>query len=542
MEVTKRIRLASNSFYNMGLEQAQIRDLSGAAVYLKKCLNLNKYHIDARNLLGLIYYEMGEISEALVQWVISMNLKEHDNRADYYLDQIQRKQDRLELVSQNVKKYNQALQQALSGSDDLAVLQLTRVVESNPRFIKAHLLLAVLYMSHDDYTKAGKSLYKVLKIDRNNPKASWYMSIVKDKTGKAEIERRKLKNAFSHRQMQDDDVIIPPTYKEITGWQSILNICAGLALGAAVIFFLVMPANTKALYNRHNQEILKYNEQLLQKNEEIDKINSTIDQYKNDKDQAESQLYTLLNSNDSALNQYSNLVKMLHALRQDNLTEAVSYYANFNPALLTDEAVVSIANGVSQEIETNGYQTLEDLAYTMWSAGRLSEALSYYQICLNIRADNPKVLFNMGMINRSQGNPDIAIQLFTQVSTQFGSSEYAERARKQLLELQPQSQAAAAGGQAAPEGTQPGEGTGQAGVNPTQANTNQTGGNTNQTGGNSQPGGNSGRQEEEIGQESEENRPSEPISTEPATDGQGETEDGPGNTNNGGQPETEPGD
>ena len=35
--------------------------------------------------------------------------------------------------------------------------------------------------------------------------------------------------AFSHRQMQDDDIIIPPTYKENTGWQTIINIMVGLA-------------------------------------------------------------------------------------------------------------------------------------------------------------------------------------------------------------------------------------------------------------------------------------------------------------------------
>ena len=75
MDRTRKIRLISNSFYNAGLERAKRRDLTGAVEYLKKCLNLNKYHIDARNLLGLIYYEMGEVSEALVQWVISMNLR-----------------------------------------------------------------------------------------------------------------------------------------------------------------------------------------------------------------------------------------------------------------------------------------------------------------------------------------------------------------------------------------------------------------------------------------------------------------------------------
>lgn len=447
MNQIKKIRLISNSFYNAGLERAQRRDLTGAVLYLQKCLNLNKYHTDARNLLGLIYYEMGEVSEALVQWVISMNLEEHDNRADYYLEQIQRKPERLEQVSQVIRKYNQALLQAQSGSDDLAVLQLTRVVEANPRFVKAHLLLALLYISHEDYTKAGKSLYKVLKIDKNNPKASWYMAIVKARTGKAEIERRKIKNAFSHRQMQDDDVIIPPSYKENTGWQSVLNIGAGLLLGAAVIFFLVMPAKLRQVNNSHTQELLQYNEQLNQKNEEISSLNASIETYKSDKEDALQQLDTLLNSNDSVLNQYAILVKILQAYRSDNLTEAVSLYAGFDPSLFTDETVLSIANGVKQDIETNGYQTLEDLAYTMWSAGRMSEALTYYETCLAIRPDNPKVLFNMGMIYRAQGNTEQAVDTFTRIVTQYADSEQAGKAREQLAELVPDNQQAAVPGQ-----------------------------------------------------------------------------------------------
>mgnify|MGYP000314437361 CR=1 FL=1 len=86
-------------------------------------------------------------------------------------------------------------------------------------------------MEHGDYTKAGKSLFKVLQIDNNNEKATRYMEYVKSRTGKAEVEKRKMKNAFSHREMQDDDVILPPTYKENTGWQSIINIGIGLVLG-----------------------------------------------------------------------------------------------------------------------------------------------------------------------------------------------------------------------------------------------------------------------------------------------------------------------
>ena len=55
MEIEAKNRQIANSYYNLGLEKARIRDLSGASQCLKKSLHFCKYQIDARNLLGLIY-------------------------------------------------------------------------------------------------------------------------------------------------------------------------------------------------------------------------------------------------------------------------------------------------------------------------------------------------------------------------------------------------------------------------------------------------------------------------------------------------------
>ena len=52
MDYLQKIQFAANSYYNRGLEMAKERDLSGAALYLKRALQFNKYHTDARNLLG----------------------------------------------------------------------------------------------------------------------------------------------------------------------------------------------------------------------------------------------------------------------------------------------------------------------------------------------------------------------------------------------------------------------------------------------------------------------------------------------------------
>ena len=431
IDYRKRCRRIANSYYNLGLEKAKIRDLTGAAECLKRSLRFDKTHTDARNLLGLIYYEIGETADALVQWVISMNLQPEKNRADRYLDQIQRKPSRLSLASQCVKKYNQALIHAQTGSDDLAVLQLTRVVELNPNFVKAHLLLGLLYMVHEDYTKAGKSLFKVLQIDKNNPKALWYMSIVKANTGKAEIEKKKLKNAFSHRQMQDDDIIIPPTYKENTGWQTIINIIVGLVLGAAVVIFLIMPANTEAINTRHNQELQRYLDQLNSANLEITRIEQTVEQYKQEKEEAQNSLETVMNDNGGILRQYQNLIGILQAYKKDDFTTAVKLYADLDVSVITEADVKAVIGEIKADMDENGYQVLQTLGEQAENSNDHTAALDYYHKSLVIHPDNPQVIFNMALIYKGLGDTENSNQLFGQVIMNYPDTELAEQAKNE---------------------------------------------------------------------------------------------------------------
>ena len=109
LSVFLKVRHISNAYYNLGLEQAGVRNLSGAIVSLKNSLKFNKYNIDARNLLGLIYCETGEVVDALSEWVISRSYQPKDNLASHYLDEIQQDRGRLDSVNQTIKKYNQAL-------------------------------------------------------------------------------------------------------------------------------------------------------------------------------------------------------------------------------------------------------------------------------------------------------------------------------------------------------------------------------------------------------------------------------------------------
>ena len=437
-----RIRRISNSFYNAGLERARENDLTGAARVLKKCLNLNKFHIEARNLLGLVYYRAGEVGDALEQWVLSANLQSRNNPASNYIARIQKKSGRLETVRGNIRKYNQALLQAQSGADDLAILQLTAVAESMPNYVRAQLLLALLCMKNDSWRKAENALKAVLSVDCANPDAIRYMAVVKPRAELHEEEEKKFsvqsKNAFSHRRMQDDDVIMPPTYKENTGWQTVLNIFGGLLLGMAVIFYLVMPARIRRENTAHNQNLLTYNEQLNQKSGEIAALQGRVEELSGKNADLEARLDKLLNSNDSEAAQYSLLIRLQEAYRARDWDTVTTLYPEMKPELFEDEAVQSAAGALLSDISTNGFSELSKEGYAQWAAGRFDTALRYYGICLALQPDNTNIMYNIGSIYNNKGDTDSAIAYFTRIIVDYPASSELQKARTRLAEISAQ--------------------------------------------------------------------------------------------------------
>lgn len=431
MDFVTKNRQIANAYYNLGLEKARQRDLSGAVRALKKSLQFYKYQTDARNLLGLIYNETGEVGAALTQWIISLNLQEEQNLAEEYLNRLQSAHGYLEIADQAARKYNQALAYAQNENEDLASLILMRMLAEMPNFVKAQELLALLFIHKEEYTKAGKCLYHALTVDPYNPRVLRYMSFVKHNTGKAEIERRKLKNAFSHRQMQDDDIIIPPTYKENTGWQSILNIIAGLALGAAVIFFLVLPASREQLNRIHNEEMREQLEIINQKSIEIDSMKLQMQSAKEKQSEAEHSLSAMLADSGSVTAQYQNLAKLLQAYRDDDMQTAVLLYVDLDLSVLKDGQLNTIVASVQEDMQARGPQILEQMGDAAVTQGAYEKAAGYFEKSLRIKEDAPGVILKLANAYKSQGKEDTANEYYGDIIMNYPNSAYVEQAKQQ---------------------------------------------------------------------------------------------------------------
>lgn len=282
MEYTKKLIYQSNYWYNDGLNKAQIHDTSGAISSLRKSLQYNRRNVTARNLLGLVYYARGEVGEALVEWIISKNFKSHENIADYFIKKVQGNPAELEVANNAIKKYNQCLTYCDQNGEDLALIQLKKVVQAHPTFLKAQLLLALLYIRTEQYGKARQVLKRAHKLDTTNEMTLRYMHELSRLNSKKIAKIKEEKEQTVTYQVGNETIIQPAAagVKDNGLLTTFVNLLIGLAVGAAVVWFLVVPGVDQAQASKRNKEIVKYSDQIAAKNAEVSALKKELEGYR----------------------------------------------------------------------------------------------------------------------------------------------------------------------------------------------------------------------------------------------------------------------
>ncbi len=278
----KIIRL-SNTFYNDGLKKAKVRDLSGAANSLRKSLQFYKANIQARNLLGLVYYEMGEVVDALSEWVISRSLKPEDNPAEQYLNVIQSNRAHLSSVNQTIKKYNQALLYCQQDSKDLAIIQLKKVLSMNPGLIKGHQLLALLYMEEGKYERARRELSEAEKIDNGNYTTLRYLREVNQRMQKETSSSKAIshkKEGTASYQNGNETIIQPVNVRDTSPFMTVLNLFIGVGIGALITCFLIIPTVRQNAVSEARKAELQANDELTTRTQEMNGLKQEIEKLK----------------------------------------------------------------------------------------------------------------------------------------------------------------------------------------------------------------------------------------------------------------------
>lgn len=452
MVVAMRLNRLSNRYYNEGLARAKVRDLSGAILMLKKSLENNKRNIDARNLLGLVYYEMGEPVVALSEWIISKHFQPENNRADYFIEKVQSNPAKLDAVNQTVKKYNQALAYAKQGSDDLAMLQLRKAISINPGYIRALQLLALLYMKNEEYEKAKRCLVRARKTDVANTTTLSYL---------AEIERhlnpdgQPVKSEKKEEGISYQPAVTGVAYREDKpNYIAFITFFAGILIGIAVLYWLVVPtvrSDIKAEYaaqeRDYGAESAAYTAQISvlesEKADLADKLNvaeNKIAELQNEIEETTNTEFDAAGYEQAVfvLLEYDELAKKVEEAEEDDkplevLDDLISYgeklIACENGALLrkkTGELYKEVYTAVAEKVRDYGYEHGHDL----YNDKKYEEAVPYLLAVYRMGGSDADTLYFLARSYQRGGDETNAREYFQMLVNKYPGSERAEMAHQ----------------------------------------------------------------------------------------------------------------
>ena len=440
IKIYKRLIRLSNTYYNTGLEKARVRNLTGAVQDLRSSLKLNKENIQARNLLGLVYFETGEVVAALTEWIISKNLEPNKNIADEYIRAIQNNPARLETINQTIKKYNQSL--LYCHRSGLAVIQLKKVLSLNPRLVKAHQLLALLYIQSEEYERAARELRRALAIDCTDNMSLRYLEELGELTGKPANKSRKADKEEKDRGKTPDvisytsgneTIIMPSTYKDNTGINVVLNLMIGLLVGIALMWFLVVPAKLRSVRSETNQEIAEYGEQISAKQAEINSLQKELDNLKAEQENQEEEP-------DASIN-YEKLIEAYTAFRAEDSEGALAALNEVDSENLSEQAK-AMYQQVYGSLHTEEVKEWFDAGAAAYTSGNYDEAIEKLQQVVAVTEDyeDGYGLYYLARAYEAKQENEKALPLFQRFAQLHPGTERARYAAQAINRIQPGTQ------------------------------------------------------------------------------------------------------
>lgn len=438
VEVQKKVWQLSNMYYNLGLDKAEIRDLSGAIDMLRRSLKFNKLNIQARNLLGLVYFETGEAVAALSEWIISKNIMPENNIASEYIDRLQENANKLDVINQTIKKYNECLHCCRNGSEDVAVIQLRKILNQNPKLIKGYHLLALIYIKNEEYEKARRILKKAARIDKTNSTTLRFLKEVDSQTGtKTNLESRywpfgssrevqeKTEYGQSIAYVSDNDLVIqPPAFRETSMAVTLLNLAFGFLVGALLVWFLLVPANTQKVNREANEKVVNYSNTMASQSAEMDKLQEQIEESEKTVSSAQEQIEEA----NSQVTTYENLIKAYAAYQAGNLSSAASVMENVDSDLLSVDAkeIYDTIYAGMQSTLLATYKKEGNLAFYSQDYATAIESLTK---ALEMDDTDYEVLNLLAHSYRLSGDFDKAKEVFQQIVDTFPGSKRASNAQ-----------------------------------------------------------------------------------------------------------------
>lgn len=429
--IWKKVSAISNRLYNEGLQRAGVRDLSGAVEVLKMSLRYNKNNVDARNLLGLVYFEMGESVKALSEWVISKSLQPEENRASEYLADVQKSSARLDNLNTTIKKFNQSLTYCRQGNTDLALIQLKKVLSLNPKLVKGHQLLALLYMREERYDLAMRALRNAEKIDAGDANTMRYKKECREHLQSNGKRRAKDKEKDTVTYQSGNDIIIRPAkFTDNTAVLTVVNLLVGAAIGIAVVCFLIVPGIRKNANSDASAQLVEANQTIAAREQSIKSLEEEIASLQ----QTVTDAQTATSSADERNAAYEGLLNAYAFYAAGDHVQAGEALANVNRDLLSDNAKQTY-DSMQSEVQTAMLAADMEKALNLYEQKSYTEAIPVFESIVSVDEsyEEGKAAYYLAFAYYYTDDNNNALKWF-QITQQYTNSSSVRQTAKDIAQ------------------------------------------------------------------------------------------------------------
>ena len=390
-------------YYNRGIVLAKEGKYTEAVHSLRKSVALKKDNIQAQNLLGLVYYKLGRVTDGILHWQISLKYQKSDNDALKYI------QD----CSYSVKEMSKV---------DLAVMSLKKALELNSSFVDANILMALCRMKQGNISAAIRLLEKVIRIDKENEKAVAYLKELKPDT--TSVFKKKNKENTEKKGVTIIRNLMNHSY-------SMLSFGVGALCAVVILGGLIMPAISGGYRKNLEKQELQYNIDLNNKNGQLSKNNETIKRLTDENENLKSKLYT---AGEQELQQ-----------RVRALADIEMYYNEGSVGEAADKLLALSTSGFGQEA-INQYNQLKttilpagakyyyELGASSQSKNDMDNAKVYFDKCIKCTGDGDEIrysaMYQLAKIAEKAGDNNTAAKYFTTVANKHPVEAIRNEAKK----------------------------------------------------------------------------------------------------------------
>ena len=306
------------------------------------------------------------------------------------------------------------------------MIQLKKVLSMNPKLVRGHQLLALLYLQDRKFDLAKKSLQNAIRIDANNTITLRYLQEV-DGQGKETASGKKKKADEQVAYQSGNETIIQPRYlKESSAAGMIINIVVGIAIGAAITGFLIVPGVRRQMQNKAKDEVLEANNTISSKNQMISTLEAQIDELTSQMDKAKGEEENTV----SRISTYEQLVAAFSAYVASDIAAAGDALANVNTEYLNDESK-NVYNTINAQVNADYVRTLYETGYNAYNAQNFAEAAANLQkvVDLDENYEQGYAIYYLAQAYRKSDNPESAKIYYQKIIELYPGTERARTAQ-----------------------------------------------------------------------------------------------------------------